>query len=342
MRTIDLYNAFRAVDDDILERSETNAYNHKKHEATIFRVSKRRLPAALIAAILAMLLMGAGVVAIIYGDSIQNWFSHYWERITGQQMSGEQATTIDHLSQEIGLSQTIGDVTVTIDSATVGYDNFFLLFRVNGIEFSNKHGYGFEQVIMDVTPDPVSESNGIGGYGFQYYGADGDGSLLLLLEYSYTSGMGSVRDTRPINIALTLENFLQNPHVDTEKLIVTGKWSFDFSLDRSMAIEVLQLPDTEIMLMDSEQQEVVPVTITNIELTNTGLIFRYDYADGALTIDFHINVVLDTGESIADGGSSGTLLEDGKTLNCSYQWLVPVDLDAVASIQIGDTTLIVP
>ena len=257
-------------------------------------------------------------------------------------MSGEQATTIDHLSQEIGLSQTIGDVTVTIDSATVGYDNFFLLFRVNGIEFSNKHGYGFEQVIMDVTPDPVSESNGIGGYGFQYYGADGDGSLLLLLEYSYTSGMGSVRDTRPINIALTLENFLQNPHVDTEKLIVTGKWSFDFSLDRSMAIEVLQLPDTEIMLMDSEQQEVVPVTITNIELTNTGLIFRYDYADGALTIDFHINVVLDTGESIADGGSSGTLLEDGKTLNCSYQWLVPVDLDAVASIQIGDTTLIVP
>ena len=137
MKEIDLYNAFHAVDDKILERSETAIYNH---ESVTPRMLKRRFPAALIAAVLAMFLMGAGVAAIIYGDSIQNWFSHYWEIITGQQMSDEQATTIDHLSQEIGLSQTVGDVTVTVDSATVGYDNFFLLLRVNGIEFSSKYG----------------------------------------------------------------------------------------------------------------------------------------------------------------------------------------------------------
>ncbi len=33
MRSIDLYTAVRAVDDDILERSETAAYNHKNRES---------------------------------------------------------------------------------------------------------------------------------------------------------------------------------------------------------------------------------------------------------------------------------------------------------------------
>lgn len=80
----------------------------------------RRLSIAMIAAILALLLIGAGVAAII-----------------------------DHLSQEIELSQTTGNVTVTVDSATIGYDNFFLLLRVDGPEFSGRHGYSFENVIMN-------------------------------------------------------------------------------------------------------------------------------------------------------------------------------------------------
>ena len=45
-------------------------------------------------------------------------------------MSSGQAALIDHLSQEIGVSQSIGDVTMTVDSATVGDDGFYLLFRM--------------------------------------------------------------------------------------------------------------------------------------------------------------------------------------------------------------------
>ena len=51
MRTIDLYHAFHAVDDDILERSETAAYN----QSIPRRVLRRRFPVALIAAIIALL-----------------------------------------------------------------------------------------------------------------------------------------------------------------------------------------------------------------------------------------------------------------------------------------------
>ena len=104
MNKMDLYRAFGAVDDDILERSES----------TNTKTIRFRWQHALIAAIMCICLMGAGVVAVIWGDSIQNWFGHYWQAITGQEMSSGQAALIDHLSQEIGNSQTIDDVMVTV------------------------------------------------------------------------------------------------------------------------------------------------------------------------------------------------------------------------------------
>lgn len=318
---------------------EAVSYTSKSNPVYHFR----RFPLALIAAILAMLLMGAGVVAIIYGSSIQNWFGHYWEMITGQGMSDEQVAIIDNLSQDIGLTQTAGDITVTVDSATIGYDNFFLLLRVNGIEFSNKFAYGFEQVTMDMEPDPVDENDGIGGYGFQYHGIDGDGSILLLLDYSYTSGTDNTRDTRPVNIVLTLENLLQSPNMDKEKLVAPGEWNFEFSLDRSKEIEIIQLSDTEIMVIDLEKQEPVPAIIKNIELTSTGLSFQFDYNTGILALEVsHIDVIMNNGKSISAGGGNGASLENGKTLNCSYQWLVPINLNEATCVQIGETQIVIP
>ena len=148
MNRKDLYNAVNEVDDDILERSE---------RATISNVVpiRRRWPVALIAAILCLFLMGAGVVAVIYGDSIQNWFGHYFELVTGQNMSEGQTALIDHLSQDISQSKTVGETTVTVDSVTVGDDSFYLLLRVEGVELSNRHSYSFDGVTLEVSPDPM-------------------------------------------------------------------------------------------------------------------------------------------------------------------------------------------
>lgn len=302
----------------------------------------RRLLPALTAAILALFLMGAGAVAVIYGNGIQNWFRHYWELLTGQQMSDEQAATIDHLSQGIGLQQTAGDITVTVDSATIGYNNFFLLLRVDGVAFSGKYAYGFEKVTVDTTPDPTDAGNAISGYGFQYHGIDGDGSILLLMDYSYAGGIENTRDTYPVNISLTLENLLQSPNMDKEKLVASGQWHFEFSLDQSKEIEIIRLPDTEIMVMDLEKQVPVPVTIENIELTNTGLRFQYDCQDGTLTLESHIDILLQNGNRISTGGGSGIVSEDGRTLKNSFQWEIPVNLNEAACVQIGDTQIAVP
>lgn len=271
MNRKDLYKGFNEVDDDILERSE---------RATVSNVVpiRRRWPVALIAAILCLFLMGAGVVAIIYGDSIQNWFGHYWELVTGQPMSDNQTALIDHLSQDINLSDTVGDVTVTVDSATVGDDSFYILLRVEGVELSKKHSYGFEATHMEVTPDPLRDTGGIAGYGVQFHGLDGDGAALLLIDFDYTLDSGYTEDMRPLSINLSLTNFAQNALADRKKLLTEGEWSFSFEVERNKP-EVVMLKDAEVMAIDLTQRDEyteVPVLLTNIELTNTGVRFLYD------------------------------------------------------------------
>jgi hypothetical protein len=325
----DLFDGFNNIDDDILERSEnTTALN-------VISI-RRRLLVVLIAAILAIFLMGAGVVAIIYGDSIPNWFGHYWELVTGQPMSAAQIALIDHLSQDIGMSETVGDVTVTVDSATVGDDSFYILLRIEGLDLSNRHSYGFEATHMQVIPDPMQESGGITGYGIQFHGLDGDGAALILIDFDYALENGYTEDLRPLEVSLRLTNFAQNVTTGRRKLLVEGEWNFAFELERNK-LEILQLLDTEVMAIDLTQKDEyteVPVMLTDIELTNTGIRFLYDCKDGTLSFDPHIYAILTNGQLIGIGGGNG-IVQDSGYLFSNYKWLVPVNLHEVVGIKIG-------
>lgn len=333
MNRKDLYNGFNNIDDDILERSESATVSN---DISI----RRRLPVVLIVAILAMFLMGAGVVAIIYGDSIQNWFGHYWELVTGQPMSTEQTALIDHLSQDISESETVGNVTVTVDSATVGNDSFYILLRVEGLNLSNRHSYDFEATHMEVTPDPMQEAGGIAGYGIQFHGLDGDGAALILIDFAYALENGYTEDLCPLEVSLELTNFAQNVNTDRKKLLAEGDWSFAFELERNKP-EVLQLPDAEVMAIDLTQKDEyteVPVLLTNIELTNTGIRFLYDCKDGTLSVDAHIYAILINGQEIGIGIGNG-IVQDNGYLFSNNKWLVPINLDEVVAVRIGSVAI---
>ena len=43
-----------------------------------------------------------------------------------------------------------------------------------------------------------------------------------------------------------------------------------------------------------------------------------------------------------DGSGTGTPSKDGSTWNCSHHWPVPVNLDEIFTIRIGETEIIVP
>ncbi len=331
-----LLRAMGQVDKQYIE--ETSSYNSVTERTPRFH----RLSVALIAAILSVCLIGAGVATVIYGDHIQSWFSHCWEVITGQPMSEDHLAVIEHLSQKIEISQTVGDVTITIDSATVGDDNFFLLLRVDGMDFSDRHSYDFQHVRMETKPDPLADGAFV-GYGIDYLGLDGDGTPLLLLNYEYAGGNSYMQDSRPLEVWLTLQNLVKDAHTDNQETLLEGDWYFSFAINRSQSPEVILLPDTEVMAIVLDTHEEIPVTVTNIELTNTGLRLQYPHEEGTLSLsNQEIKVVLENGNTIGNNGGIGNPTEENIAMDFSCQWLVPVNLDEVASILIGETEINVP
>ena len=325
MNKMDLYRAFGAVDDDILVRSES----------TNTKTFRFRWQYALIAAIMCICLMGAGVFAVIWGDSIQNWFGHYWQAITGQEMSSGQAALIDHLSQEIGISQTINDVMVTVDSATVADDGFYLLFRIEGMPFTGRKNYGFNETKIQISPDPTKENGGMASYGYDSHGIDGDGSIILIMEYNFVTKIGYVEDTRPLEVEITLRDLVESPQTEWEKTLQEGEWTYSFTIDRSNPPVAITLPDATVDAIDltnRDEYTTVPVLITDLEVTNTGLRFKYDYQEGNYDVPAHIDAILANGVSIGVGSGSGHPLEESGLLFCSYKWLVPIDLEEVTAI----------
>ena len=170
-----LYLSFSAIDDEILERSESAIVTGRIP-------LRRRWSVVLIAALLALFLMGASAVTIIfYGDSVQSWLTYCWKYITGEPMSDQHTALIDHLSQEIGLRETVDGVTVTVDSAMVGEKNIYILLRVEGVEISPKHYYSFEETLLFLKEAAEQGANGA-GWSCEHIGMDRNGAALMLFR----------------------------------------------------------------------------------------------------------------------------------------------------------------
>ena len=257
-------------------------------------------------------------------------------------MDQGQSAVIDHLSQEIGVSQTVGDVTVTVDSAAVGDDNFYLLLKVEGIQTSGDHSYDFLQWTVEATPDPLADDFAV-GWNSEYLGTSQNGAALLLFTYRYLSEGNFTPDTRPLQIHLGVQNLAQDARTDQEILLAEGEWNFTFTIDRSQDMETIVLPDTEVMAKDVNRQEQAAVTLTQIELTSTGLRFQYPHNNRNIFLSGQkVAAVLKDGSAVGTNGGMGSLSQDGADLCCVYQWTVPVDLEQVAAIQIGDIQINVP
>ncbi len=302
----------------------------------------RHIRAALIAAMIAALLMGTVAAAATYGTDIQGWFAAQWEALTGQPMSNNQAEIIDHLSQSVGLSQSAEGVTVSVDSAAAGDDCFYLLLRVSGMELSKRCDYGFEDFELEIEPDFSADASGIGGDGITYLGLDNDKTALMLLKHEYVSTNNAEQDNSSLDITLSLTNLVRNKNAKVDKVLAEGEWNFTFTLDRSKFLQVVKLPDTKMQVYNLYTHEAVSITITDIELTCTKLRFQYDYHNGELAPINEITAILENGITIDCSSVGGYVLDDNVTLACSYQWRIPIDIDEVAAIQIGNMRIDIP
>lgn len=152
-----------------------------------------------------------------------------------------------------------------------------------------------------------------------------------------------MQDTRPLEVWLTLQNLVKDAYTDNQETLQEGDWYYSFAINRSQPPEVISLPDTEVIAMLLDTQEEIPVTVTNIELTNTGLRLQYAHEDGSLSLsNQEIRVVLENGKTIGNRDGLGNPTEGNTAMDFSCQWLVPVNLDEVSSILIGETEINIP
>ena len=306
--------------------------------------NKRKVAIILLAAALMLALVSCGVAAVIHGDSIQEWFSHYWEQITGQEMGAKQTAVIHELSKKIGVSATDGNLTITVDSVTGSENIFYFLVRVEGHPFTQKHRYSFASRRLTVAEEALPDNLRVSSFGIQYLGVAEDGAGLFLIHYDYATSDGDIGDIKALPMTLYLENMTRrNPHRNhkTAKIVEEGKWSISFTLDRSQLSEKVQLPDTEVCGMDYETGERVSITLSNIVLSNTGIRFTYDSKGGTVEPYSGFWVLLKNGARIEDGQGAGTVEDDLTTLNYDWHWSIPLNLDDIASISIGGTEILI-
>lgn len=281
----------------------------------------RRLLTVAAAAALALLLMGA---AVIYGESIQSWMAQRWAWENGGSMSGDQTVLVDSMSQEIGLSQTIGDITVDVDSALFGDRGFKVLLRVRVREFTMGEGIAFTDWTMELEPDPTV---GMGhGRGWEFAGIDNDGTLLLFFECNWDAAK---RPDAPFTVRLSMTDLVSTGAGGVvEEVIQEGTWEFEFPLEVTGVPEPIALPDCTVRIKDPESGKMVDVELKKLTLYSTGL--SYEKADpAASSVGVDVTVVLKS------GGSIRATLGIGDT----RWWDVPVDPAEVKELRIGQTTI---
>ena len=289
--------------------------------APVRRRPARRVLTVAAAAVAALLLMGA---AVIYGNSIQSWMTQRWAWENGGSMSGNQAVLVDSMSQEIGLSKTVGNITVDVDSALFGDRGFKVLLRVRGREFTMRECIEFTDWTMELDPDPTV---GMGhGRGWEFAGIDNDGTLLLFFECNWDEPK---RPDAPFTVRLSLTDLIRTGAGGVvEEVIQEGIWDFEFPLEVTGVPEPIALPDCTVRVNDPETGEFVDVELKNLMLYSTGLSYEKADPDGP-------DMGLDVTVVMKNGGSIRATLGIGDTC----WWDVPVDPAEVKELRIGQTTI---
>ena len=303
---------------------------------------RRKIPKpALIAAALALALMGVSMAAALPPGTLRGWFAQQWTESTGRKPDAEQALAVERLTQPVAVSDADSGVTVTLDSVTAGDSALWLLLKLDGDipakEEPELYHFQHADLKFGTNPDTLTTP---GGYSTSYVfaGVTEDGKLSMLMEYSVTL-IGEDTLFSGCEAQLRLENLMYSNGVT-----VSGHWTLPFTLD-AVREDVLTLESAVVPVWKRPGEEAESVEIRNIRVSATGIRFSQalNYADNPEIPQPDLTgVVLSDGSLIpvSGGGSrwTGEPVDDAYTGDWASDmlWKVPVDLSKVVGAQFGD------
>ena len=242
---------------------------------------------------------------------------------------------LEELPQKIDKSCTENGITVTADSAKVRGGKFKLLVRVDGIEIPDEQRYHVNFDNIRITVDEKQCENFT-------FSCD---TIEVLDGEFYVIFTGIPRGflyQEPLKVTVEMTDFMA--HELTGELIAEGKWEIDLNLRLDTAGD-----------MDDEKIKTMPLTITDLELSDVGFAFKAQYEFERYTINngtfiehksilmHEIYAVCEDGTKIECDASHGSSTTEGvgDIVYCEWyiEWPAPIDVDEVVEIHIGDTVI---
>ncbi|MCD7848195.1 MAG: DUF4179 domain-containing protein [Oscillospiraceae bacterium] len=319
-----------------------NVFMEKKHH---------RLPVVLAVVVAAVLLMGAGY--LVAYNSITDYFVSHWENMTDTEITDEHLAVIESFSQEIGLSQKSDGVTITVDSAAVGGDTFYVLFAVecNSVEFATTRSPSFDECRWDITNSSATVQSG----GLMWGGTDENNVTYFVLE----GGIDITDENEPIAVSVHLAGLHTNKastHEEYPDTYLGGSWDFEFTLEQNTLNPLSLLEDGErktvtVTMYDTKSTEAthslvlkdVTVDVTSAVVTEFGITITFDDTTASVPFGtygdrFEVYALMQDGSEITvyscSGSDDGTATDD---ITLKYLWYSVIDMSELKAVRIGDT-----
>ena len=297
---------------------------------------RRRFSMAM-AVCMAVVLITGTALAVTAGGGLKSWFSDEWGYNNDGEMPAEQQQIVDSLAIPVGLSQTVGHLTVTVDSVAYSDGYYWLMVNADGMEFDEDNGYSCRQSDLRILSEDGKEIAKCGSSITQT--ARGGSALKMLFEgeISPESAEAIAADGNNMHFILSVSDFVEKKQgvgANTKASVLQeGTWSFQFEVPVNESGDMLATPDSDAVFTLGDGEETV-CRVSDIQINMVGIKYLFEgesEAHGELP-----RLIFKDGSEVGITGGSGVQLEDG-LWQMKYQWSMPVDTVQVKAVKFGKT-----
>lgn len=297
---------------------------------------RRRVSAVLITCLLIVLVSGTAL-AVSKGDSLRGIFQKEWKNWNGEEMGAQQLAVIDNLTTPLGLSQTVGNITVTLDSVVYGDGVFWMLVNAvdvsGGAVFDSDNAYGYVDSTLEITADDGTDLTW--GWGANTYASLDSSTVHMLIDGELNPDLAPEMEGQTATFRLTLTDLRNGNEPEESVMLQDGTWEFQFQIP-------LTGVEDSIRVDSFEAEQMLPggamarTQVNGMEITPVGVTY---WCAGETVVHTELpRLLLKNGSEVGCGGGLSEQQED-ESWKVHYQWTMPVDLSQIAAVQLGNTVV---